>query len=47
MSPEAALAHVETKNSSGAAITVVDWSPKSNYNANCSSQTIGVSYVVS
>lgn len=41
-------AYVElTKNSSSAAFTVVDWSPKSNYSNNCSTQTIGVSYILS
>jgi predicted Co/Zn/Cd cation transporter (cation efflux family) len=36
-----------TKNSSSSAFTVVDWSPKSNYGGNCSTQTIGVSYIFS
>ena len=36
-----------TKNSSSAAFTVVDWSPKSNYSNSCSTQVIGVSYILS
>jgi hypothetical protein len=41
-------AYVElTKNSSSAAFMVTDWTPRSNYYQNCSSQTIGVSYILS
>ena len=41
-------AYVElAKNSSSASFTVNDWSPKSNYNNNCATETIGVSYILS
>lgn len=42
------VAYVEvTKNTSGAGITVVDWSPKQPYDNYCAVQTVGISYIVS